>query len=254
MQKSNYSAHTHFQELLEESGASDHPPTLPPPSHHHYNNYQYSNYHQNEELEGLHEMLCQDNNLPQQLQHEEHQQHDHHQQQHQQQLRNKSMDNNPDFRSRLYNNQDPSNSSPSVSPGTATTSTSCVPAYSSTSSTVSSIDQLTLQTSSAAATTTATSMSTSMLPQRRCTPPTSLPLNGKKHTKTSSPLRMYNKNSAYHSNHQVADSQRNSQSDDDSGCALEEYTWVPPGLRPDQVIFITLFNFIKFYYSIVSYQ
>lgn len=28
-----------------------------------------------------------------------------------------------------------------------------------------------------------------------------------------------------------------SQSDDDSGCALEEYTWVPPGLRPDQVSF-----------------
>ena len=25
------------------------------------------------------------------------------------------------------------------------------------------------------------------------------------------------------------------QSDDDSGCALEEYTWVPPGLKPDQV-------------------
>lgn len=25
------------------------------------------------------------------------------------------------------------------------------------------------------------------------------------------------------------------QSDDDSGCALEEYSWVPPGLRPDQV-------------------
>lgn len=23
--------------------------------------------------------------------------------------------------------------------------------------------------------------------------------------------------------------------DDDSGCALEEYTWVPPGLKPDQV-------------------
>lgn len=34
--------------------------------------------------------------------------------------------------------------------------------------------------------------------------------------------------------HQV-DIQRHSQSDDDSGCALEEYTWVPPGLRPDQV-------------------
>ncbi|XP_034940659.1 protein prickle-like isoform X2 [Chelonus insularis] len=29
--------------------------------------------------------------------------------------------------------------------------------------------------------------------------------------------------------------QRLSQSDDDSGCALEEYTWVPTGLRPDQV-------------------
>ncbi|XP_052841657.1 protein prickle isoform X2 [Drosophila gunungcola] len=31
------------------------------------------------------------------------------------------------------------------------------------------------------------------------------------------------------------DLQRQSHSDDDSGCALEEYTWVPPGLRPDQV-------------------
>ena len=29
--------------------------------------------------------------------------------------------------------------------------------------------------------------------------------------------------------------QRHSHSDDDSGCALEEYTWVPPGLKPDQV-------------------
>lgn len=36
--------------------------------------------------------------------------------------------------------------------------------------------------------------------------------------------------------HQIMDIQRQSQSDDDSGCALEEYTWVPPGLRPDQVI------------------
>ncbi len=25
------------------------------------------------------------------------------------------------------------------------------------------------------------------------------------------------------------------QSDDDSGCALEEYTWEPPGLKPEQV-------------------
>uniref|UniRef100_A0A3Q3K4M9 Prickle homolog 1b n=1 Tax=Monopterus albus TaxID=43700 RepID=A0A3Q3K4M9_MONAL len=29
--------------------------------------------------------------------------------------------------------------------------------------------------------------------------------------------------------------QRSSTSDDDSGCALEEYTWVPQGLRPEQV-------------------
>ncbi|XP_037036047.1 protein prickle-like isoform X2 [Bradysia coprophila] len=35
--------------------------------------------------------------------------------------------------------------------------------------------------------------------------------------------------------HQLDVQQRHSQSDDDSGCALEEYTWVPPGLRPDQV-------------------
>ncbi|XP_067129045.1 protein prickle-like isoform X3 [Centruroides vittatus] len=35
---------------------------------------------------------------------------------------------------------------------------------------------------------------------------------------------------------QAADGQqRQSQSDDDSGCALEEYTWVPSGLKPEQV-------------------
>ena len=33
--------------------------------------------------------------------------------------------------------------------------------------------------------------------------------------------------------------QRNSTSDDDSGCALEEYTWVPPGLKPEQVRSLT---------------
>ena len=33
----------------------------------------------------------------------------------------------------------------------------------------------------------------------------------------------------------MADPQRHSQSDDDSGCALEEYTRVPPGLKPEQV-------------------
>jgi hypothetical protein len=46
-----------------------------------------------------------------------------------------------------------------------------------------------------------------------------------------------NRHSAITGHHQL-DIQRQSQSDDDSGCALEEYTWVPPGLRPDQVKFI----------------
>lgn len=38
------------------------------------------------------------------------------------------------------------------------------------------------------------------------------------------------------------DTQRQSQSDDDSGCALEEYTWVPSGLRPEQVRMIHHIN------------
>lgn len=38
--------------------------------------------------------------------------------------------------------------------------------------------------------------------------------------------------------------QRSSTSDDDSGCALEEYAWVPPGLRPEQV-FLIKFSSIK---------
>lgn len=36
-------------------------------------------------------------------------------------------------------------------------------------------------------------------------------------------------------NNLVFGCQRSSTSDDDSGCALEEYAWVPPGLRPEQV-------------------
>lgn len=44
--------------------------------------------------------------------------------------------------------------------------------------------------------------------------------------------RLLNKLSVYN----AESVQRLSQSDDDSGCALEEYTWVPPGLRPDQVM------------------
>ncbi|XP_055858920.1 protein espinas isoform X2 [Episyrphus balteatus] len=84
--------------------------------------------------------------------------------------------------------------------------------------------------SSGANNSTTTSVSGHFLPplQRRCLPPPpNLPLSA-----TSSPLRGNYK--SYHHNHQI-DFQRNSQSDDDSGCALEEYTWVPPGLRPDQV-------------------
>ena len=30
-------------------------------------------------------------------------------------------------------------------------------------------------------------------------------------------------------------SSRQVHSDNDSGCALEEYSWVPPGLKPEQV-------------------
>lgn len=33
----------------------------------------------------------------------------------------------------------------------------------------------------------------------------------------------------------ASDFQRHSISDDDSGCASEEYAWVPPGLKPEQV-------------------
>ena len=38
----------------------------------------------------------------------------------------------------------------------------------------------------------------------------------------------------------MLESLRQSQSDDDSGCALEEYTWVPPGLKPELVSLTTL--------------
>lgn len=78
----------------------------------------------------------------------------------------------------------------------------------------------------------------SPLQRRHCQPPNHLPLN----SVVASPLRTASYKTAatasvyHHSNHhQQLDFQRNSQSDDDSGCALEEYTWVPPGLRPDQV-------------------
>ena len=40
----------------------------------------------------------------------------------------------------------------------------------------------------------------------------------------------------------------NQHSDDDSGCALEEYTWVPPGLKPDQVrlnFYNSLYHILK---------
>ncbi|XP_043572475.1 prickle-like protein 1 [Chiloscyllium plagiosum] len=36
-------------------------------------------------------------------------------------------------------------------------------------------------------------------------------------------------------NKMIFDFQQNAPSDNDSGCALEEYAWVPPGLKPEQV-------------------
>ena len=45
----------------------------------------------------------------------------------------------------------------------------------------------------------------------------------------------------------------NQHSDDDSGCALEEYTWVPPGLKPDQVrlkSYVNLYPISKYHNSI----
>ena len=42
-------------------------------------------------------------------------------------------------------------------------------------------------------------------------------------------------------------------SDNDSGCALDEYAWVPSGLLPEQVIsqISTLFTFTR--YKMISY-
>ena len=45
------------------------------------------------------------------------------------------------------------------------------------------------------------------------------------------------------------DFQRNSTSDDDSGCALEEYVWVPPGLSPEQVLELTTLSLLSHRYS-----
>lgn len=39
--------------------------------------------------------------------------------------------------------------------------------------------------------------------------------------------------------------QHSSTSDDDSGCVLEEYAWVPPGLRPEQVSYTLLYKLYK---------
>lgn len=77
---------------------------------------------------------------------------------------------------------------------------------------------------------------TSSAQRRHCQPPSNLPLSS-----ITLPLRANYKTPVYlHNNHQQLEFQRNSQSDDDSGCALEEYTWVPPGLRPDQVSYTNL--------------
>ncbi|XP_055387065.1 probable serine/threonine-protein kinase DDB_G0282963 [Condylostylus longicornis] len=76
--------------------------------------------------------------------------------------------------------------------------------------------------------------------RRQCPPPPNLSLTNS-NASSLSPVgggcgggRNKSNYKTYHPNNQI-DFQRSSQSDDDSGCALEEYTWVPPGLRPDQV-------------------
>lgn len=80
-------------------------------------------------------------------------------------------------------------------------------------------------------------------------PPNHLPLQQQPFMPLSNQQQTFPPN--YHPNqfghpmigHQL-DIQRHSQSDDDSGCALEEYTWVPPGLRPEQVCYMFLFKCI----------
>lgn len=47
--------------------------------------------------------------------------------------------------------------------------------------------------------------------------------------------------------------QRSSTSDDDSGCVLEEYAWVPPGLRPEQVSKIILLVDRVFFFSLIFF-
>lgn len=46
--------------------------------------------------------------------------------------------------------------------------------------------------------------------------------------------------------------QRSSTSDDDSGCALEEYAWVPPGLRPEQVSKNSVYNAVFLLWLIIK--
>lgn len=55
--------------------------------------------------------------------------------------------------------------------------------------------------------------------------------------------------------------QRSSTSDDDSGCALEEYAWVPPGLRPEQVgtwsscvVFFNELRFLKNFKQLIEHH
>ncbi|GFR19619.1 protein prickle [Trichonephila clavata] len=47
--------------------------------------------------------------------------------------------------------------------------------------------------------------------------------------------RIVHKMAAHFGSGAGSPSDRHSHSDDDSGCALEEYTWIPPGLKPEQV-------------------
>ena len=52
-------------------------------------------------------------------------------------------------------------------------------------------------------------------------------------------------------NHVV--SQQNCASDNDSGCALEEYAWIPPGLEPAQVGMSTVAVFFFLVYGKIRF-
>uniref|UniRef100_A0A1A9W160 PET domain-containing protein n=1 Tax=Glossina brevipalpis TaxID=37001 RepID=A0A1A9W160_9MUSC len=168
------------------------------------------------EASGLHlpAYQLQSDSLQQQQQQQQQQQHHHHQHQQPQQQHHQQQP----FQQHPSRNIDHS-TPPSSSNATPTPTTSHADPASSSSN------------GGGSNSTTPAHFVAPMQRQRHCQPPTNLSLSS-----VTSTLRANYKTASYlHNHHQQLDFQRNSQSDDDSGCALEEYTWVPPGLRPDQV-------------------